>query len=106
MLQQRRGLPVLWIVALKPFDERRHQRAIQVRVLAIRFLASSPPQVAVKIGIRRAYDQSTAMVLLALKNIARLVALDGRRLLHHVGVPGFSQPNLFWKRSGGNRNIL
>ena len=91
---------MLWIVTLEAFDERHGERAGQERILAVAFFRSSPTDVAGEIGIGCPDDQAAAMPSRALKDEARLIALDGRGLAHGINVPRLTKADGLRKDRG------
>ncbi len=86
------------MIALQALHEGRHQRPVEERILAVTFLGAAPADVATQVGVGRAHHQAAAPEALALRHVARLVALDGGDLVDEVGVPGLAQANRLRER--------
>jgi len=89
MFQQRRGLPVFRIVTLESFDESHGHRPVEERIFTVALLGPAPARVTAQVGVGRAHDQAAAVVVGALKQIARLVTFHRASLAEHVWVPSF-----------------
>ena len=103
VLQQRRSLPVLRIVALQALAERDRHRPVEKRVLAINFFAPPPARIARQIRLRPPIHQNLAVVLRRLRDEPRLVSLHAARLLHQRRIPRIAHPRRLRKLRGGDR---
>ena len=102
VLQQRRSLPVLRIVALDSFRERDRHRPVEEWILAIHFFAASPARIARQIRLRTPVHQNLAIVLRCLGDVACFESFDATRLADQVRIPGVAHARRLRKLCSGD----
>ena len=104
VLHERRRQPVLGIVALQSLDHGDHHLAVEIRVLAEALFGSSPARIAAQVGVRRPNHQAAAMRLLALLDVAGLVAFHPAGQTNQLRIPGFTHADFLRELRGRDRH--
>src|SRR5450432_3118685 len=102
MLEQCRGLPIPWVVALKSLDEGDGHGSVEKRIFAIDLFAPAPARVAGEIGLRSPQHQNLTVVLFGLRDKPRFVAFHTTGLPNQIGVPRFTHSRRLRKLRCGN----
>ncbi len=93
VFEQRGGLPIFRMFALKPFDKGNHHCPVEVSVFAVTLLGSAPSRVPSQIRVWSPYDKPTLVVFATLKNVSSFVAFNCGSLLYDLRIPGFGHPD-------------